>query len=73
MFVKGVGMTKFGIQEDPSSHMVYEATLEALNDADMSMEEIDAIILSNMDILSNGERQRHSASLVSSLFQKNCL
>ena len=108
MFIKGVGMTKFGIQEDSSSHMIYEATLEALNDADMSeiakvhtlglkskasqrfpsmlkntpralargrvfdmsMNEIDAIVISNMDVLSNGERQRHSASMVSSLFQK---
>ncbi|MBI2659382.1 thiolase family protein [Candidatus Woesearchaeota archaeon] len=71
MFIKGVGMTKFGIQEDTTSHMVYEAALESLNDADMSMNDIDAIVLSNMDILSNGERQRHSASQISSLFQKS--
>ena len=70
MFIKGVGMTKFGIQDDATSHLVYEATLEALNDADMSMNDIDAIVLSNTDIMSNGERQRHSASMVSSLFQK---
>ena len=70
MFIKGVGMTKFGIQEDPSSHMVYTATMEALNDADMSMEDVDAIVLSNNDLVSNGERQRHSASMLSSLFQK---
>src|SRR3989338_2024325 len=70
MYIKGVGMTKFGIQEDATSHMVYEATFDALNDADMSMNEIDVIVLSNNDILSNGERQRHSASIVSSLFQK---
>ncbi len=70
MFIKGVGMTKFGVQEDASSHMIYEATLEALNDTNLSMENIDAIVISNMDILSNGERQRHSSSMVSSLFQK---
>ena len=70
MFIKGVGMTKFGIQEDSTSHLVYESSLEALNDADMSMNDIDAIVLSNNDILSNGEKQRHSASMVSSLFQK---
>ena len=39
-------MTKFGVQEDSSQHMIYEAVLEALDDADMSMEEIDVIILS---------------------------
>jgi len=70
MYIKGVGMTNFGIQEDSTSHLIYEATLEALNDADMSMNDIDAIVLSNNDILSNGERQRHSASMASSLFQK---
>ena len=70
MFVKGVGMTNFGIQECPTSHLVHEAALEALDDADISMNEVEAIVLSNMDFLSNGERQRHSASMVSSLFQK---
>ncbi len=70
MFVKGVGMTKFDIQEIPTSLLVYEAALEALNDASVSMNDVDAIVLSNMDVLSNGERQRHSASILSSLFQK---
>jgi len=70
MFIKGVGMTNFGIQDNSSNHMVYESTMEALDDADMSMNDVDAIVLSNNDILSNGERQRHSASMVSSLFQK---
>ena len=70
MFIKGVGMTEFGIKEDASSHLVYESAMEALNDADMSMNDVDAIVISNNDILSNGERQRHSASMVSSLFQK---
>ena len=72
MFIKGIGMTKFGIQEDSTSHLVYESALDALNDADISMNDIDAIVLSNNDILSNGEKQRHSASMVSSLFQKKC-
>ena len=70
MYIKGVGMTKFGIQEDSSQHMIYEASIEALDDARMGMDEIDAIVVSNNDVLSNGERQRHSASLLSSLFQK---
>ena len=70
MFIKGVGMTKFGIQEDTSNHLVYESALEALNDSDMSMNDIDVIVVSNNDIISNGERQRHSASMLSSLFQK---
>jgi len=69
MYVKGVGMTNFGIQQDLSTHMVYEASLEALEDADMSMNDIDAIIVSSIEIMSNGERQKHSGSVMSSLFQ----
>ena len=41
MYVKGVGMTKFGISDKFSHQMAYEATLEALNDADMKFDEID--------------------------------
>ncbi|MBI2652851.1 thiolase family protein, partial [Candidatus Woesearchaeota archaeon] len=70
MFIKGVGMTKFSIEEGTSQQLVYESTLETLDDANLSMNDIDAIVLSNNDILSNGERQRHSASMISSLFQK---
>ena len=68
MFIKGVGMTEFGIQEAATSHLVYEATLEALNNADMSMDDIDAIVVSSIEIMSNGERQKHSGSVISSLF-----
>ena len=69
IFIKGVGMTQFGVQEETTSHMIHESSFEALKDADISMNDIDAIVLSNIDILSNGERQRHSASVLSSLFQ----
>src|SRR3989338_2108977 len=68
MYIKGVGMTKFGIQEAATSHLVYEATLEALNDADMFMSNIDAIVVSSIEIMSKGERQKHSGSVISSLF-----
>lgn len=70
MFIKGVGMTKFSIEDNTSNHLVYEAALEALDDAGNSMNDIDAVVLSNNDLLSNGERQRHGSSLLSSLFQK---
>jgi len=70
MYIKGVGMTKFGIQQDPSSHMVYESSMEALDDAEMTMNEIDAIVVSSIEIMSNGERQKHSGSVISSIFNK---
>ena len=63
-------MTKFGIQQDPSSHMVYESSMEALDDAEMTMNEIDAIVVSSIEIMSNGERQKHSGSVISSIFNK---
>ena len=70
MYIKGVGMTNFGIQQEPSSHMVYEASLDALNDANISMNDVDLIVVSSIEMMSNGERQKHSASMISSLFQK---
>ena len=69
MFVKGVGMTKFGFQEEPSRDMIYESVMEALNDAKMSMQEIDVVVVSSIEMISNGERQKHSASMISSLLQ----
>ena len=70
MYIKGVGMTKFGVQTYTSQELVYEATLEALNDADMSMSDIDAIVSSVVDTSSNGERQRGFSSILSSIFKK---
>jgi len=67
MYIKGVGMTKFGIQSETSQELVYEATMEALNDAEMSMQDIDAVVVSSIEMISNGERQKHSASMISSL------
>ena len=70
MFIKGVGMTKFGISEDTSSHLAYESVLEALDDARLSMNDVDAIVVSSIEVMSNGERQKHSGSMISSLFKK---
>ncbi|MBI2557939.1 hypothetical protein HYW20_01345 [Candidatus Woesearchaeota archaeon] len=71
MYIKGVGMTRFGLQQDISSHMIYEATMEALDDAEMSMDNVDAVVVSSIELMSNGERQKHSGSVISSLFQKS--
>ena len=70
MHIKGVGMTKFSIEENNSTQLIYESAMEALDDSELSMNDVDAVVVSNNDILSNGERQRHSASVLSSLFQK---
>ena len=70
MYVKGVGMTKFGAQTDTSQELVYEATMEALEDANFNMEDIDAIVSSTVDNESSGERQRGFSSILSSMFKK---
>jgi len=70
MYIKGVGMTKFGVQTDSSQGLIYEATLEALDDADFKIEDIDAIVVSNVDTESNGERQRLLSCILSSIFKK---
>ena len=70
MYIKGVGMTKFGAQTDTSQELVYEATLEALGDADFRMEDIDAIVVSAIDTESNGERQRLFSNVLNSILRK---
>ena len=70
MYIKGVGMTKFGIQEDTSQQLAYEATMEALEDAELKIEEIDAVVVSSIDSESNGERQRLFGSVMSSILKK---
>ena len=70
MYVKGVGMTKFGAQTDTTHEMVYEATLEALEDADFKIDDVEAIVSTVVDTTINGERQRGFSSILSSLFKK---
>ena len=69
MYVKGVGMTTFGAHDKPNHVLAYEAAYEALEDADLSIKDVDAIIIGNLDFSSNGERQRHVAALISSVFK----
>jgi len=70
MYVKGAGMTRFGTQPDSSQEMVYEAVTEAIYDASMPLEDINAIVISSIDSESNGERQRLFANVVSSILKK---
>ena len=70
MYVKGVGMTKFSIEERSNYEMTYEAVNEALNDADIPLSRIEAVVVSTEDTIVNDEKQRHYASVVSSLLKK---
>jgi len=70
MYIKGIGMTNFGAQTATSQELVYEAAMEALDDADSKIEDVDAIVVSAVDTESNGERQRLFSSVLSSMLKK---
>src|SRR3989338_5517448 len=69
MYIKGVGMTKFGVHTKTTQELCYEAISEALEDADMRLEEIDEIITSKGDCSNDGERQRLFSAVLSSILQ----
>jgi acetyl-CoA C-acetyltransferase len=70
MYIKGVGMTKFGIEDRTTWDMAYEAAYGALDDADMNFNKVDAVVVSTCDTIINPERQRQYQALISSLFKK---
>jgi acetyl-CoA C-acetyltransferase len=67
MYIKGVGMTKFGVHLKTSQELCYEAIMEALEDASMSLNEIDEIIIAKADSANDGERQRLFPGVLSSI------
>ncbi len=64
-------MTKFDYSQKQWWQLVFEATLEALEDASMKISEIDAIVLSSISSAAGGEHQTHKISLLSDLFKTN--
>ena len=70
VYIRGVGMTKFGVDQRGSYERVYECVNEALDNGNISFDEIDAIFVSNSEPDTNDERQRHTGPMLSSLFQK---
>ena len=71
MFVKGVGMTKFEASHKLSHQLAYDASLEALNNADINFNKIDAVVCSTMEWFFSIEKQRHFAGMLSSMFKTN--
>ena len=69
MYIKGVGMTRFGLHDRPTHLLMYEAASKALADAAMTIKDIDAVVISNIEWFFNGERQRHAGSLLSGMFK----
>ena len=69
-YVRGVGMAKFGVDDRPTWSMSHEAISQALDDSDISLNKIDAAVVSTVDTKINEERQRHYPPLLSSLLRK---
>jgi len=69
MYVKGVGMTKFDYSQKHWWQFAYEASLEALQDANLKISQIDAIVLSSISNSGAGEHQTHKVSLLSDIFK----
>lgn len=66
-YVQGVGSTVFGKSKVSSASLATQAIASALSDAQLNLQDIDAFFISNLDLTSGDERQRHHASRLRSL------
>ena len=64
-------MTKFNYSQAPWWDQAFEAGMEALQDANMKISDIDAIVITDISSSSGGEHQTHKNSLISELFKTN--
>jgi acetyl-CoA C-acetyltransferase len=71
MYIKGAGMTKFGTSDKLSHQLAYDASLAALNNADINFNKIDAVVCSTIEWFFSVEKQRHFAGMLSSMFRTN--
>ena len=69
-YVKGVGMTRFGVEDRTTQSLADEAIKGALQDSKVSMDDIDAVVVSTVDTKINGEGQRMYGLVLSSLLKK---
>jgi len=68
-YIKGVGMTKFDYTQKPWWQFAYEAAMEALEDANLKISDINAICFSAISSAAGGEHQTHKVSILSDLFK----
>lgn len=71
MYIKGVGMTKFDYSTKSWWQFAYEAAMDALKDAQMTMADIEAIVFVSVSSAAGGEHQTHKVSFLSDLFKVN--
>ncbi|MBW2976300.1 hypothetical protein KY347_02530, partial [Candidatus Woesearchaeota archaeon] len=70
-YIKGIGMTKFSIESRNSLDLAKESIVKALDDSGLSVNDLDAAVVSNSDSRVSLERQRHYNSFLSSFFKKS--
>ncbi len=63
-------MTKFGVEDKTTHSMAFEAINLALDDSNMNMGDIDAVVVSTVDTKINEERQRMYGVVLSSMLKK---
>lgn len=64
-------MTKFDYTQKPWWKFAYDAAMESLEDANMKISDIDAILFAAISSAAGGEHQTHKISLLSDLFKTN--
>jgi acetyl-CoA C-acetyltransferase len=70
VYLKGAGMSKFDIELQWSHEKIYEAVNGALDSGEISLNDIDAIFVANCEMETNGERQKHTAPMISTMLHK---
>src|SRR3989338_7972907 len=71
MYIKSYNCTKFENSLKHSFNLAYDTAIETLSQACMKANQLDAILISNIDLLVPTETTRHIASIMSSLFKTN--
>ncbi len=66
MYVNGIGRTKFGVLSETLPELIYQAMCNAIWDSPISIEDLDAVYVSNF-LGGPYEKQLHLNSVVSSL------
>jgi len=70
-YIKGIGMTKFDTETRNNLDLAKESSMLAIEDSGLSVNDLDAVVVSNSDNRFSQERQRHFNSFLSSLFKKS--
>ena len=66
MYITGIGRTKFGVLDKSLPELLYEAMYKCVKDSPLSLDKIDAVVVSNF-LAGSTQSQLHLGSLISSL------